>query len=272
MAAGSFLGLSARDFTNVTDLAGVDYLQKRELSADKTSTLQVNITGGAAAGDYDNDGWVDLFITRHDDPPILFRNKGDGTFEDITVTAGLDQAQPSGSNGAAWGDIDNDGDLDLYVTAYNSSRFYLYINDGEGRFTEEAVTRALRWPMIIRIMGRVSLLGITTWTGIWISMWPSGGGTTKSKTHTVCLPINRLLRNLGGGNPGHFEDVTVAAGVSLDGVEGDSMEGTYGFAPRFSDLDRDGHPDLVVVSDFEESRLFWNNGNSTFSDGTAAGG
>jgi hypothetical protein len=76
--------------------------------------------GGAAAGDYDNDGWVDLFVTRLDNNDILFRNRGNDPcgvhlgFEDVSAAAGLTAVH--NSNGCAWGDIDNDGDLDLYLT------------------------------------------------------------------------------------------------------------------------------------------------------------
>jgi hypothetical protein len=80
---------------------------------------------------------------------------------------------------------------------------------------------------------------------------------------------NRLLRNLGASSPGTFEDVTESAGVSLAGV---SSAGEWGFASSFSDLDDDGWPDLAVASDFQTSRLFWNNGDGTFLDGSTAAG
>ena len=97
-------------------------------------------TGGAAAGDFDNDGWVDLFVTRLNARPLLYRNNGgDGTFQDVAVAAGFTVALPA--NGPAWGDIDNDGDKDLYVTSSGGTRFYMYVNDGNGHFTEQAVQR-----------------------------------------------------------------------------------------------------------------------------------
>ena len=82
----------------------------------------------------------------------------------------------------------------------------------------------------------------------------------------------RLLRNLGAERPGHFEDVTESAGVGMDQVvsqtQNELTEGTFAFGSTFVDLDDDGWPDLAVASDFGTSRLFWNNGDGTFSDGT----
>jgi hypothetical protein len=79
----------------------------------------------------------------------------------------------------------------------------------------------------------------------------------------------RLFRNLGTENPGYFEDTTEAAGVDQSLV---NASGVYTFASAFADLDADGWPDLAVAGDFGTSRLFWNNGDGTFVDGTEASG
>jgi hypothetical protein len=84
-------------------------------------------------------------------------------------------------------------------------------------------------------------------------------------------PTARLLRNRGRAAPGSFEDVTGAAGVALrDVVPG--QQGTFALTSRFTDLDGDGWPDLLVTGDLGTSRLFWNDGDGTFSDGTVAAG
>ena len=224
------------------------------------------MSGGAAAGDFDEDGNVDLFVTRLDAPDILYRNTGDGMFEDVTVTSGIDRG--FGSNGAGWSDVDNDGDLDLYVTSLSDSRFYLYINDGTGVFTEEAQARgaAVEGPdehfgysVTFGDYDNDDYLDIHTTEWRPISLNPTGS-----------LANSRLLRNLGTANPGYFEDVTQGAGVALDGVG--PRPGSFSFASRFSDLDGDGFVDLAIASDFGESRLFWNNRNGTFTDGTDAAG
>ena len=131
----------AQTFHDVTDAAGIDYVQFRR-GDDIPAAMQTYTTGGVAAGDYDGDGLVDLYVTRLDDRDILYRNRGDGTFADVTAAAfGPAHLAEVQSNGAAWGDIDNDGDLDLYVTSLFSHRFHLFVNDGAGSFSEEAVER-----------------------------------------------------------------------------------------------------------------------------------
>ena len=255
-------------FEDVTDALGVSYQQKDE----EVFEFQEPMTGGAAAGDYDGDGWEDLFVTRHDDPPILFKNEQGKSFADVTDSAGLSAAQPTGSNGAAWGDVDNDGDLDLYVTAYESLRYFLYINDGNGNFTEEGNERGASLVSDDPHYGQSAAFGdydrdgfldihVTEWRVDVFTQNPNG-----TPSH------NRLLRNLGEANPGHFVDVTEKAGVSVDHIEGDGGPGSWGFTSRFSDLDGDGWPDLAIAADWEESVLFWNNGDGTFSDGTLEAG
>ena len=111
------LPLAARSqapvFVDVTAAAGITHVH-HDLWNPPSQDLVAYQTGGAAVGDVDGDGWDDLFITRFDAPDILYRNQGDGTFEDVTVASGLGSSLPT--NGAAFADIDNDGDLDLYVT------------------------------------------------------------------------------------------------------------------------------------------------------------
>lgn len=104
------------------------------------------MSGGAAAGDFDNDGWTDLFYPRMDNHSLLFRNRGFGRgFEDVSVARGLPaESDPVvRSNGAQFLDVDGDGDLDLYVSTIGEARFHLYVNDGTGHFAEDAEARGL---------------------------------------------------------------------------------------------------------------------------------
>ena len=272
-------------FADVTDTAGLIYIQ--DTLRPDGSCLLGNIceperqSGGAAAGDFDNDGYVDLYVTRLDAPDILFRNLGDGRFEDRTRAAGLHRFNLH-SNGAVWFDADNDGDLDLYVTTIADTRFYLFVNDGQGRFTEEAVGRRAAVETPHQHLGYSVSIGDYDrdgWLDIHVNEWGSS---------QLLLPIGvpshaRLLRNRGLEAPGHFEDVTVHAGVALEDVqsrfESDSTSpsfstsrGPFAFASAFVDLDSDGWSDLAVVSDNGHSRLFWNNGDGTFTDGTVSAG
>jgi hypothetical protein len=255
---------SAVVYTNVTASAGISHLQNPG-NATGSGFFR---TGGAAAGDFDNDGWVDLFVTRLNNRPLLYRNLGGtgsiGTFQNVGVAAGFTDFLPA--NGPAWGDIDNDGDEDLYVTSSGGTRFYMYINNGNGTFTEQAVQRGAAVDGVFRY-GQSVTFGDYDGDGyldIHSTDWDND----------VSVSTSRLLHNLGAANPGYFEDVTTAAGLdiyrftTLNG--GDTN--AYRHTSTFSDLDRDGHPDLVIAGDFGTSQLFWNNGDGTFTDGTLAAG
>ena len=252
-------------FTDVTAAAGVDYLQYQVPSPPLESDAEY-MTGGVAAGDYDGDGWVDLYVTSLDAGGALFRNRGDGSFEDATTEAGLDL--DLASNGAAWGDLDNDGDLDLYVTTLgpDATRFYLFVNEGNGEFSEEALRRgaALEGPYAHYGFGATfGDYDLDGWLDIHTTEWHPGAPPGSSSG-------SRLLRNRGEAAPGYFEDVTRSARVDLGDGPGDP--GRSALSSRFADMDADGWPDLLVVADGGASRLFWNEGDGTFSDGTEAAG
>lgn len=127
-------------FTDATATSQINHVHFT--SAMEPDKFQTYMSGGVAAGDFDNDGWDDLYFTRLDASDVLYRNKGDGTFEDVTTAAfGSNHLASSQSNGAAWGDIDNYGDLDMYVTSLFSNNYHLFVNDGNGSFTEQAAAR-----------------------------------------------------------------------------------------------------------------------------------
>ncbi len=260
-------GPTAVTFTDVTAAAGVSYTQH---SIPMGIAQQAYFTGAAAAADVDNDGWVDLYVTRVDSSDILFRNNGDGTFSDHTIAAFGASPPVVPSNGAQFGDIDNDGDQDLYVLSILTNRYDLYINDGTGQFTEEALLRGAAIDGADTHYGMSSAFGDYDLDG-YLDMYT--GEWRKDESNPTGAPMNiRLLRNLGAAQPGHFEDVTNAAGVAMDAVppSNPAVFDSQGFAPRFTDLDADGLPDLILSSDHQTSRLFWNNGDGTFTDGTDA--
>ena len=213
---------SAVVYTNVTASAGINYKQNHNLAPG--GAFQ---SGGAAAADYDNDGWVDLYVTRLDGADILYHNLGNGTFQNVAAASGFTANLPT--NGAAWGDVDNDGDKDLFVTSCGdfgvtgATRFYLYINDGNGHFTEEAVQRAAD-------VGGIPRFGMSATFGDY-----DGDGYLDIHTNDwatdAALSTSRLLHNLGAANPGHFEDVTAAAGLDVY-----RPSHFYGGADRFERL------------------------------------
>ena len=269
-------------FVDVTEEAGLSYIQHQLRAtpdclftgsqSGAVGCMMERATGGAATADYDGDGWPDLYVTRLDGPDILFRNQGDGTFTDATEAAGL-AAFNLRTNGVWWGDIDNDGDADLFVTTVAESRFLLFINDGSGHFSEEAALRGAAVTDDAPRGGQSVAMGDFDrdgWLDIHTTEWRIGHYAQEGDAVHA-----RLLRNRGPDAPGYFEDVTDAAGVSLANVESltqSGVDGTFSFGTAFVDLDGDGWQDLAVAGDFGRSRLFWNNRDGTFTDGTVEAG
>jgi hypothetical protein len=268
-------------FVDVTDAAGVSYVQGVLQSSPNCLIDQIGagqfgfctperMIAGAAVGDADGDGLDDLFVTRTAATDILFHNEGDGTFTDVTAESGIDVI--AHSSGASFADVDNDGDLDLYVSSIASYRYHLWINDGTGTFTEEALVRGAALDSSEVHVGTSIGVGdydLDGYVDLYVGEWRTIAGLGNVPSHS------RLLHNLGDTAPGHFEDVTDAAGVNVDHVWIEAaldLAGTYSFSPGFADLDGDGWPELTMASDFATSRLFWNQGDGTFVDGTLAAG
>ena len=220
-------------------------------------------TGGVAVGDADGDGHPDLYATRLDGPGRLYRNRGDGTFTDVTADAGLGRlTEPS--SGAAFVDIDNDGDQDLVVTTILGRGPALFVNDGEGRFRNEAARRGLRASarrIQVRFSVAVGDVDRDGWPDLFLTGYPA---SLDGRAGRAVSP-SKLYRNRGRAGPGHFTDVTRRARLRFG-------SDTFAFGASFRDLDRDGWADLWVTADFGTSRLFWNNRDGTFTDGTDAAG
>ncbi len=247
---------AAVTFTDVTSSAGINHVQSTP-EANAGLPGSTFMTGGVAAGDFDNDGLTDLLFTRFGDTDILYRNLGNGTFDPLTTAAGFTTA--TNTNGVVSGDIDNDGDLDLYMTGgVQSTRNYLYINNGSGVFTDAGAANPASQMNGAPRNGQGASFADYDNDG-YLDLITSDWGTAAVNSQS------RLFRNLGATNPGMFEDTTVFAGIDTYRTEVSRR-----FAPRFVDLDRDGHMDLTMVSDFVTSQLFWNNGDGTFTDGTLA--
>jgi len=243
-------------FTDATAASGISHAQAANGGGCGFAPCY---TGGAAVGDYDGDGAPDLFVTRFDAPSLLYRNRGDGTFEDVTEAVGL--ATPLHGSGAAWGDLDGDGDLDLVMSTVMETRFFAFFQH-EGRFTEQAVERGLAvddgraHEAFSVVIGDYDLDG---WLDVLTTEWAAS--TPGEHGHA------RLLRNRGDEAPGTFEDVTDAAGVTIDLPDGG---GGWTFSAAITDLDDDGAPDLAITADHENSRLYWGDGDGGFVEGTEA--
>ena len=221
--------------------------------------------GAAAVGDFDGDDWPDVFLTRIDGPALLMRNLGDGTFEDVAAAVGVEQTHITG--GAAWLDIEGDGDLDLMTTGFGQLRHYLYINDGTGHFQERAIQHGVDLSTDLVHVGTGIGVGdydLDGYLDMFVGDWRSAVILDVREDH------NRLLHNRGAAAPGRFEDVTEVMGIDLQQVSKDrgAQPGAYGFAPAFVDLDGDHWPELALASDYGTSRLYWNDGAGHLADGT----
>jgi enediyne biosynthesis protein E4 len=230
-------------FTDVTAAAGVFY-QPGYTTADETPTRVMG--GGAAAGDYDGDGWVDLYVIRGNiGPNLLFRNRGDGTFEDVAAAAGLDLA---GGSGPTFADVDGDGRLDLVVGGTDGGSLVFFRNIGGGHFSRVTT------PTGIVLGANVDVYSTA------FGDYDHDGDLDLATTHWQSFHNVRLWRNDGNF---HFTEVTGAAGLTTPAQ-------SNSFTPNFADVNNDGWPDLLVSADFGTSQYYLNNRNGTFTRATNA--
>ncbi len=257
-----------RLFRNRGDGTFEDATEKSGLAA-----IPAGYGHGVAVGDYDGDGFADLFITRWRKYELL-RNRGDGTFEDATEKAGLagDRGWPTS---AAWADLDGDGDLDLYVCQYlewdadrpatcvdaeTGRRFYctprdfhgepdrLFRNDG-GRFVDATDDAG-----IVDRDGR----------GLGVVATDLDGDRKIDIFVANDMTANYYFHNKGGLK---FEEIGLDAGVACNGSGG--FQAGMGIAR--GDFDRDGAIDLFVTNFYGESTTFFRNlGGGVFADHTSA--
>jgi hypothetical protein len=251
---------------NVTEEAGLTFKHgafKESISEDPVAMMG----GGLCWLDFDEDGWLDLYMVnsyslhevelwqREGDLPrnALFHNQGDGTFQDISAGSGADLALRG--NGCIAGDIDQDGDTDIYVTADGPNA--LLLNQGDGTFVEAAEQAGLTAPEWSTAAAMADYDGdglVDLFVASYIDL-----------DHKVPNPIglfpqdyyglpNHLYRNRGDGT---FEDVAQQAGLTDE-------ERSLG--ALFSDLDQDRDLDLYVANDGEPNRLYLNRGDGTFEE------
>jgi hypothetical protein len=269
-------------FLEVSGAAKVAYLESPPLDGQLNCVISKHcefnhLTGAAAVGDYDNDGWPDLYVSRLFATPLLFRNRGDGTFEDVTASAGL--AVYGSWNGAAWVDIDDDGDLDLVAQGVAITRHFLFVNQGNGTFVEDGLARGIAMndgEGKLATSVSVGDYDRDGWLDLHLAEWsmkglpgPDPGPPFPEPTH---YGHTRLFRNLGAKKPGYFEDVTISANAIVDPPGPDGFyQRIYTFANALVDFDDDDWPDLALTGDFATSRFLWNNGG-TFVEKTLDSG
>ena len=228
-------------FTEVSLASGIDYSHGYALSNSGSSHDRRTNTAGVAAGDYDQDGWVDLYIVRGTvGPNQLFRNLGNGTFEESGAEAGVDL---SGQDNAAatFADYDGDGFLDLIVTGVNGTQVTLFRNDGDGTFTDITESSGIS-EMPISMGVSFADYDKDGDLDLWINHW------------LFTTDQGYLWRNNGDGT---FTDASLAAGIP-DGLTAD-------FTTNFSDINNDGWLDLLISGDYGSSQILTNDKDGTFT-------
>ena len=226
---------------------------------------------GVSVGDFDGDGLDDLYVSQPEGlPNRLFRNKGNGTFEDVTEAAGL--AVLDRTSESLFADVDNDGDQDLILLTRSGP--LLFLNDGKGHFTNDPdafhFKKRLQGSLTSAAMAdhdRDGFLDLYLCAyGYFIGVSEDKAGPPAPYHDALNGSPNVLLRNDGHG---HFTDVTDEVGL-------DENNDRFSFAPAWADYDEDGWPDLLVANDFGRKNLYHNegmkNGKIHFKDVAAPAG
>lgn len=266
------------------------------LSQAKYTTNQIYLNGsGVAAGDVDGDGWCDLYFCGLDNSNVLYRNLGNWKFADVTDSAGV-AMKAFNSTGAAFADLDGDGDLDLVVNTVGQGT-HLFLNEGHGHFAEGPTLNESRGGMSLALADakgdgaldlyicnyRPSTLRDQPNTNFRINMvngQPVVALVNGEPTTSPALEGRFTLGPTGNvaehGEPdvfyhndghGNFSPVPFTSGAfrDEDGKPLTAPPYDWGLSVAFRDLNGDGAPDLYVCNDFDSVDRIWiNNGNGTF--------
>ncbi len=243
VASGSFTSIPAEE----SGLEFINHYQDPRMWSSRYLPATAGATGtGLAVGDFDDDGWADIFAVSREGQNRLYKNLSGLRFEDVTDKAGIDPSLDWNS-GVTSVDIDTDGDLDLYVCAYNSPNQF-YINHGNGTFEDQAFQ-----------------LGLDIWDASNAAYFADydRDGDLDLYLQTNQLEeenngdgrVDYLFRNDGADG---FKDVTDSSGISGS---------TLGHSVLWIDYDEDGWEDIYVANDFEAPDfLYRNRGDGTFSN------
>ncbi|MEM7081785.1 MAG: CRTAC1 family protein [Pseudomonadota bacterium] len=234
-------------FTDVTEDAGLSFVHDNAIDHQSGP-----MTGGGAVGDFNDDGFADLYVIGGGDRrDALYINNGDGTFSDQADSWNL--AEPHRGTGATASDYDNDGDVDLFVTSFGAmsenadlGKHRLYRNDGD-RFTNVAVEAGVSTTSTTHPDGYGAAFGDYDRDGdldLFVGAW-----------HNAPVLGARLFDNQGDGT---FVDATASAGIIT--------RSTRAFGAIFADMDNDFFPELLVAGDFGTNRYYRNNQDGTFTE------
>ena len=265
-------------FVNVAHAAGLTATMVYG-EPDSFTYIVESMGTGCAFFDYDNDGWMDIFIpggrrlenTPPDASNRLYKNNRDGTFTDVTAKAGL--LGSGWAQGVCVGDYNNDGFEDLFLTYYGQN--ILYRNNGDGTFTDVPAKAGLLYPTTRYSTGCTFVdynrdghldLFVSNYLEIDLADAPKPSMAVPNCNYegvpVMCGPEglpkarNFLYRNNGDGT---FTDVSKESGVA-------ALHGSYGLTVLSLDADEDGWPDIFVACDSTPSFLLMNNHDGTFRE------
>ena len=265
-------------FVDVAREAGLN--AKTIFGGEHKNKYLLETTGcGVAFYDYDNDGWLDIFLVNgwrlEGFPPgeepfnHLFKNNRDGTFIDVTLKAGLKHT--GWGQGVCIGDYDNDGNDDLFITYFGKN--VLYHNNGNATFTDVSEKAGVtgtrtRWGTGCAFVdydrdGKLDLF-VANYIDLDLKTAPvpETGPCLYKAVMVACGPpglngdTNILYHNNGDGT---FTDVSEKSGVT-------KVNGTYGLGVCVADYDNDGWPDIYVANDSTKSLMYHNNKNGSFTE------
>jgi tetratricopeptide (TPR) repeat protein len=237
-------------------LQGVDYWRT---VLDGACGIDIYGHCGVSAADIDNDGFDDLYICQPSGlPNRLYRNRGDGTFEDITETSGLGLLDNTSC--ALFADFNNDGHQDAVIVTADGP--LLFLNQGEGKFRRKPdAFKFATLPQGTFTGAAVADYDRDGWLDIYFCLYSYYQGTGQYKYPLPYHdaengPPNFMMRNQRDGT---FRDVTAESGLNQNNTR-------YSFCCSWCDYNRDGWPDLYVVNDFGRKNLYRNHGDGTFAD------
>ncbi len=262
----------AGQFSDVTAASGINYVNVNVGPPPNVVSGEIAFAG-AAAGDYDGDGDVDLFVVRGDGGPnLLYRNTGNLVFEDVAAQAGVAFTKSATENyrhaGPMFADLDGDGDLDLFLGGVDGGPSVIFSNNGDGRFTDVSAGSGIDTmgasDTISAAFGDYDLDGDLD---LFLAHW----GTPRNFVSPG--DTENLWRNDSGVSGIMFTSVSISAGISPsiinlpDPLTPDNTA-DWTFSPAFARINDDLYPDILSVADFNHSAVFINNRDGTFTNAT----